>query len=130
VVSPDSYRISRVLQYSGVLQWVFGFRIRGCHPLWRFFPETFANLRRSFVIKYRKILQPRYKYRFGLFRFRSPLLTESHSISFPRGTEMFQFSRYPPLSYELGKKYPVNGVDFSIRTSTGYSFFAAHRRLS
>ena len=28
---------------------------------------------------------------FGLFRFRSPLLTESRLISFPPGTEMFQF---------------------------------------
>src|SRR5207245_11684111 len=29
--------------------------------------------------------------RFGLFRFRSPLLTESRLLSFPRGTEMFHF---------------------------------------
>jgi hypothetical protein len=32
---------------------------------------------------------------FGLFPFRSPLLGEW--ISFPRGTEMFQFPRFPPL---------------------------------
>ena len=31
--------------------------------------------------------------RFGLFRFRSPLLTESIFLSVPLGTEMFQFSR-------------------------------------
>jgi hypothetical protein len=31
-------------------------------------------------------------HRFGLFRFRSPLLTESLSISFPPLTEMFHFS--------------------------------------
>ena len=30
--------------------------------------------------------------RFGLFRFRSPLLTESIFLSVPPGTEMFQFS--------------------------------------
>ena len=30
--------------------------------------------------------------RFGLFRFRSPLLTESIFLSLPPGTEMFQFS--------------------------------------
>ena len=30
---------------------------------------------------------------FGLFRFRSPLLTESIFLSVPLGTEMFQFSR-------------------------------------
>src|SRR5262249_42979595 len=34
--------------------------------------------------------------RFGLFPFRSPLLRESLLLSFPRGTEMFQFPRFPP----------------------------------
>jgi hypothetical protein len=31
---------------------------------------------------------------FGLFRVRSPLLTESRFLSLPRGTEMFQFPRF------------------------------------
>ena len=34
-------------------------------------------------------------YRFRLFPFRSPLLGESRLLSFPRGTEMFQFPRLP-----------------------------------
>jgi hypothetical protein len=34
--------------------------------------------------------------RFGLFPLRSPLLRESRLLSFPRGTEMFQFPRFPP----------------------------------
>ncbi len=34
--------------------------------------------------------------RFGLFRFRSPLLTESQLLSFPSGTEMFHFPEYRP----------------------------------
>ena len=33
--------------------------------------------------------------RFGLIPFRSPLLRESQLLSFPRGTEMFQFPRFP-----------------------------------
>ena len=33
--------------------------------------------------------------RFRLFPFRSPLLRESRLFSFPRGTEMFQFPRFP-----------------------------------
>jgi hypothetical protein len=33
--------------------------------------------------------------RFRLFPFRSPLLRESLLLSFPRGTEMFQFPRFP-----------------------------------
>ena len=34
--------------------------------------------------------------RFGLFRFRSPLLTESQLFSLPVGTEMFHFPTFPP----------------------------------
>ena len=37
--------------------------------------------------------------RFGFFPFRSPLLGESRLISFPRGTKMFQFPRFPHLAY-------------------------------
>jgi hypothetical protein len=33
---------------------------------------------------------------FGLFRFRSPLLTESQLFSLPVGTEMFHFPTFPP----------------------------------
>ena len=35
---------------------------------------------------------------FRLIPFRSPLLRESLLLSFPRGTEMFQFPRFPPLT--------------------------------
>ena len=34
--------------------------------------------------------------RFSLFRFRSPLLTESRLLSLPVGTEMFHFPTFPP----------------------------------
>lgn len=34
--------------------------------------------------------------RFSLFRFRSPLLTESLLFSLPTGTEMFHFPAFPP----------------------------------
>ena len=36
--------------------------------------------------------------RFGLFRVRSPLLTESLLFSLPVGTEMFHFPTFPPLA--------------------------------
>ena len=36
---------------------------------------------------------------FGLFRFRSPLLTESLLLSLPPGTEMFQFPSFAPVNY-------------------------------
>ena len=35
-------------------------------------------------------------HRFSLFRFRSPLLTESHLFSLPTGTKMFHFPALPP----------------------------------
>ncbi len=37
--------------------------------------------------------------RFRLIPFRSPLLRESLLLSFPRGTEMFQFPRFPLRPY-------------------------------
>ena len=37
--------------------------------------------------------------RFGLFRVRSPLLTESQLISFPGGTEMFHFPPFASCTY-------------------------------
>ena len=48
-----------------------GFHIRGYHPLWLAFPCRFVN---------RPTITRR------LFRFRSPLLSESRLMSFPRAT--------------------------------------------
>jgi hypothetical protein len=45
-------------------------------------------------------LQPPACAEFRLFRFRSPLLTESLLISFPHPTEMFQFGWYPAYCYD------------------------------
>lgn len=41
---------------------------------------------------------PTINYRFRLFRFRSPLLTESSFLSLPSGTEMFHFPEFTPRS--------------------------------
>ena len=60
------------------------FHIRGYHPLWPAFPSCFVM---SCAITCR------------LLRFRSPLLSESRLISFPRATEMFQFTRFASLPY-------------------------------
>ena len=47
-------------------------------------------------------ISPRFpmEIRFVLFRFHSPLLTESRLISFPLPTEMLQFRRFPFLNEE------------------------------
>ena len=44
--------------------------------------------------------------RFRLFPVRSPLLGESRLISFPRGTEMFQFPRLPSYAYGFTAAMP------------------------
>lgn len=49
--------------------------------------------------------------RFGLIRVRSPLLTESMSLSLPLGTEMFQFPRFPPTC--VGPHLAVGGFPHS-----------------
>jgi hypothetical protein len=57
-------------------------------------------------------------WRFRLVPFRSPLLGESRLLSFPRGTEMFQFPRFPPpaLCVQAG----VTGHDPSRVSPFGY----------
>jgi hypothetical protein len=44
--------------------------------------------------------------RFGLFPLRSPLLGESHLLSFPGGTEMFHFSPLASSPYVFRRRYP------------------------
>ena len=49
--------------------------------------------------------------RFGLFRFRSPLLSESLLFSLPSGTEMFHFPEFPPHTLYIQAR--VTGHDSS-----------------
>ena len=70
------------------------FRIQGYHLLWPDFPFRFANSR---AINRR------------LFRFRSPLLSESRLMSFPRATEMFQFTRFASHDYVFIMRYLLRG---------------------
>ena len=69
----------------------FAFRIRGFHPLWPDFPDSSAKL--GFVTP-QGARNPRTNPGLGYLRFRSPLLTESMSFSFPVGTKMFQFPTF------------------------------------
>ena len=56
------------------------------------FGAIFHSLHLARTLPYRGPTTPVVNHRFGLFRFRSPLLTKSHSLSFPPLTEMFHFS--------------------------------------
>ena len=66
------------------------FHVRGYHPLWPTFPGRSVM---SCAITCR------------LFRFRSPLLSESRLMSFPRATEMFQFTRFASHDYVFIMRY-------------------------
>ena len=63
----------------------------------------------------------------GLFRVRSPLLTESRLISFPPGTEMFQFPGLAPDGLCIQPPVTPAGCPgtpgFPIRTSSDQSLF-------
>jgi hypothetical protein len=61
----------------------FAFRIRDFHPLWSDFPDSSATI--GFVTP-QGARNPGTNPGLGYFRFRSPLLTESMSLSFPLGT--------------------------------------------
>ena len=67
--------------------------------------------------------------RFGLFRVRSPLLTESLLFSFPVGTEMFHFPTFPPtalyIQAEVAGHYSGFFRGFPIRRSPDRSSFTS-----
>ncbi len=90
------------------------FRIRDYHPLWSAFPCRFAN---NCAITNR------------LFRFRSPLLSESRLMSFPRATEMFQFTRFASHDYVFIMRYPEGWVS-PFRNLRINAYLPAPRSLS
>ena len=67
--------------------------------------------------------------RFGLFRVRSPLLTESRLFSLPVGTEMFHFPTFPPTALcvqaEVAGHYSGFFRGFPIRRSPDQSLFTS-----
>ena len=85
-----SDRVSRAPPYSRIPATL---HIRGYHPLWPAFPCRSASFTKTT----------------GLFRFRSPLLAESRLMSFPPGTEMFQFPRFASFTYVFSERYPIRG---------------------
>src|SRR4051812_27944717 len=88
MVPADSDRVSRARSYSGYLSALFLVAYGAVTRYGR--PFQTVQLRIGVL---NEVLQPRrdMSLRFGLIRFRSPLLTESIFLSFPPGTEMFQF---------------------------------------
>ena len=91
MVPPSSDRIARVPPYSRTLVPVSR---TGLSP-------AAARLSRRF--RYQKPSAT------GLFRVRSPLLTESRLMSVPPATEMFQFAGFASSPYEFSTRIPVTG---------------------
>ena len=96
------------------------------------YDAIFHSLHLTVALPHRAPTTPAVNCWFGLFRFRSPLLTESLSLSVPPVTEMFHFTgcRDVPAMYsqKLEQVLPYSG--YPIRKSTGQSVFAAHRSLT
>ena|SRR5579883_2911670 len=89
-----SDKIARVSSYSSSLTGS-RFRVRGCHPLWPDFPDRSTNAHPIAAT--------------GLVPVRSPLLRESRLISFPPGTEMFQFPGFASNAYGFSAGYLLRG---------------------
>ena len=68
--------------------------VRAYHPLWIDFPDDSRSTRRKT----------------GLVRVRSSLLTESRLMSFPPGTEIFQFPGFASHGYGFTVRYPCGWV--------------------
>ena len=85
------------------------FRLPGSHRLWPIVPDRSTRRLVSYSPAsrpdrpYNPVVQAR---RFGLFRVRSPLLTESLLFSLPAGTEMVHFPALPSTAYVFGRRYP------------------------
>ena len=91
MVPPCSDRISRVPPYSSPL---IKPTCTGLSPISPDFPDRSATYRKTT----------------GLFRVRSPLLAESLLMSFPPGTEMFQFPGFASTPYVFRCRSPCGGV--------------------
>ena len=84
-----------------------GFRLRGFHPLWPGLPAGSPILSSAMA---RSRNPGKQASRFGLLRFRSPLLAQSLLISSPSGTEMFHFPECRPVrTIEFIRRYHMRG---------------------
>ena len=130
MVPADSGRIARVPPYLGAPLGQFPVSATGLSPSVARLSRRLAY--RDLVLNAVPLPRQSFLCRFGLFRFRSPLLAESRLLSFPRGTEMFHFPRFAPPSLwiQLGvrRHYPPWVSPFGHRRIKAW--LAAPRRFS
>ncbi len=106
-----------VLCYSGYCSRMLCFRLRVFHPLWLYLPVLSSNFASRFTQSHNPTRN--YFLGFGLFHFRSPLLTESLScFLFLRVLRCFNSPRSPHCQYLFLTRYPSQG-GFSHSDITG-----------
>jgi hypothetical protein len=96
------------------------------------FRSSFQSASAIFVGPFMEALQPLIdeSIRFGLVRFRSPLLPESRLISFPLGTEMFHFPRSASLHLFIQCRMGVLvATGCPIQTSSGHRLLGTSPKL-
>ncbi len=103
VVPPASRRVSRVPRYSGSCRRLIGFAYGAFTLSGRLSQCRSAASSAGFL---QSSTPGCFASRFGLLRFRSPLLTESMFLSFPPATEMFQFAGFPSAGYVFTRGWP------------------------
>ena len=128
MVPADSGRISRVPPYSGSASPSAAFSATGLSPSTaRLSRAARLTLSPGFIGAPTTPAAPRRR-RFGLLRFRSPLLAESLLFSSPAGTEMFQFPAFAPPpggNAPAGAGLPHSDIAGSMRICRSPTLFAA-----
>ena len=142
MVLPVSNRVSRVPLYSGAAHGPFRFCLRGYHPLWLTFPghstirmvsvSTSAEVGNGPTTRYVQRRQACIRIVWAVPRSLATTSGISVLISFPEGTEMFQFPSFATsgLCIQPEATWTLLHVGFPIRRSTGRRLHTAHRRLS
>ena len=95
MVDPASDRIPRVPPYSGYRYLIFTISDTGLSPSLTGFPKPFSYNENKDIA----VLQPQPEGWFGLFRFRSPLLSESFLFSFPGVLRWFSSPSFASVTY-------------------------------
>ena len=133
MVPAPSYKVPRVSRYSGSRSPLSSFRVRGFHSLWPDFPVRSPNLWLTFAV-----LNPTVRVRwFGLFRFRSPLLSESHVVFSSSGYLDVSVHRVPFLTLWIGvrttevcsARFPHSDISGSMDICSSPKLFAAYHVL-